>query len=353
MWASLPRPLEYKAIDSIEVATSAAEVLQAAEASLQDVTHGQTFPELQGPGRGGHRTEMRQLAQRLDDLRNSLIDAMNDCHSCARRAIEASDATCTLIDKSWADLCAQEEEARKRGEGFDGFIAEYKSASSAKQAAKVTHTAAGKSAIPAGDYFDPVFTALLDLETGQSTKRFSFGIDPTPTIPQGTQVRRIMQNQMHAMVDTVMAAAWSCLSTCWNCKHWLAKDMWWCCSWADNTNSIPSPGAAMPLRLIGSEITAVNANSSSTNFNAAQHRQMCVSTFNTFYEAATALAKATERLLRCDIAGQRSDGGSGAVVVLAPELTGSAEPSALKKAVNQLSKLRKGLSLLDMERSRK
>ena len=106
----------------MEVATSAAKSLEAVEARLQDDRRGQAFPELQGPGRGGHRTEKQHLTQRLDNLRSILIGAMNECHSCARRAIEASDATCTLIDKSWADLCAHEEEARKRGEGFGGFI---------------------------------------------------------------------------------------------------------------------------------------------------------------------------------------------------------------------------------------
>ena len=69
---------------------------------------------------------------------------MNECHSCARRAIEASDATCTLIDKSWAD-CALTKRKHERYR-VDGFISEYKFFS-AKQAAKA-HTAAGIALFP-------------------------------------------------------------------------------------------------------------------------------------------------------------------------------------------------------------
>ena len=76
------------------------------------------------------------------------------------------------------------------------------------------------------------------------------------------------------------------------------------------------------MQLVGTEITSVPAKTASTNIGAAHHRRVCISVFETFYDTSTALAKATERLLRCDIAGQRSEVGPGAAVVLAPDLTG-------------------------------
>lgn len=65
-----------------------------------------------------------------------------------------------------------------------------------------------------------------------------------------------------------------------------------------------------------------------------------------FHVAATQIAKATERLLRCDIAGQRSDGGGGSDgVMLRSELTGGASHSELANMVRQLGELRRSLEL--------
>jgi hypothetical protein len=374
MWTSLPRPSEAK--DGEVRAMTAAAAVAAAAAAAAAAAGGEEDPQQIGPsppiplspGRGGQEAERRHLRQRLDNLRKILIRAMDDCHVCARRAIEASDTTCRMIDKSWMVLCAHEEEARKRGEGFDGFIPVHKSPSSArKTVGPMAGPVTGERKNDDGSgitstLFDPVFTALLDSAAVRPNRgSLCFGVDPFSTAAgsasgsgsaaDSAAVRKIMQKQMHAIVDAAMAVAWTCLATCWSCKHWLAKDMWWCCTWAPNTHAVPSPEAVLPMQLVGAEITAVPAKASSTDLGAAKHRRVCISTFDTFFETATALAKATERLLRCDIAGQRSDGGSGGVV-LAPELTGNAEPRALKQAVKQLGKLRRGLGLLESNRTR-
>jgi len=77
---------------------------------------------------------------------------------------------------------------------------------------------------------------------------------------------------------------------------------------------------------------------------AGMHRKVCISTFEIFHTTATQIAKATERLLRCDIAGQRAD-GSGDGVTLRSELTGGASHEELAKMVRQLGELRKSLEL--------
>ena len=383
MWALLPRTSESSGgeLGALSTPTATAGVTKAAAAAATAAAAGEdpplapSSPPPASPGRGGQEAERRHLQQRLSNLRKTLISAMDKCHLCARRAIEASDQTCRMIDNSWVDLCAHEEEARKRRDGFDGFIAEHKSPSSARMmetraAADVQYGDVGRHqgtrvSGKASSLFDPVFSALLGSSAYRSTgDSLCFEYDSLSGSPgsrsgsgsgadsNSTAVRNVMQKQMHAMADAVMATAWTCLATCWDCKHWLAKDMWWCCSWAANTHGVPSPAAALPMQLVGTEITSVPAKTASTNIGAAHHRRVCISVFETFYDTSTALAKATERLLRCDIAGQRSEVGPGAAVVLAPDLTGSAEPSALDQAVKQLGKLRRGLGLLGLDRSR-
>jgi hypothetical protein len=78
----------------------------------------------------------------------------------------------------------------------------------------------------------------------------------------------------------------------------------------------------------------------------ALHRKVCISTLDTFHNTATQIAKATERLIRCDIAGQRSsDGNDSSGVTLRSELIGGASHDELAKMVRELGELRKSLDL--------
>ena len=77
-----------------------------------------------------------------------------------------------------------------------------------------------------------------------------------------------------------------------------------------------------------------------------KHRQVCSDVLEKFHSTATQIAKATERLLRCDIAGQRSrDGGSNDGVTLRSELIGGASHDKLTVLVKKLGELRKSLEL--------
>jgi hypothetical protein len=88
----------------------------------------------------------------------------------------------------------------------------------------------------------------------------------------------------------------------------------------------------------------LNVNGGTTS--VTKHRQVCSDVLEKFHSTATQMAKATERLLRCDIAGQRSrGGGSNDGVTLRSELIGGASHDKLTVLVKKLGELRKSLEL--------
>ena len=351
-----------------------------------------------------------------DELHDVLVQHMTECHVSARRAVCTSMATCELIDQAWDELCRHEEEARRRSEGYEGFVGvkeeqdkdqDRKEKQDTDQKYQTNPTdqtnATNESKNQDGEVYDPVLDSLSygnfvaekhnnkqdrvknnALKLYKSIKFRKKRRSKTDIEREETQ----LQSQLMIMVDGAMSVAWCCAAACWSCKHWLGRDAWWSSTWTGHGFSMASSDAIMPRHLHGASITALNHPSSSTLSSSSSsttalsgssaskpfvstnqnmkkidlvsassnvssvlssdgieiHRKVCISMYDTFHSTASQIAKAIERLLRCDIAGQRTDGTSDGVT-LKSELTGGASHEELASFVKKLAELRQSLEL--------
>ena len=417
-----------------------------------------------------HRTTVHE------ELHQILVGHMNECHPKARRAVSTSMKTCELIDVAWEELCKNEEEARRRSEGYEGFVGEkeeewereeqerqeqQEQQQEEKEKEKERERERERERNGRRDgrrgqgvehrgVYDPVLdnlscnqfqpeinklelskftTSKKEMKTKRRSKVLNmFQCGTTKKHSRTTKEKEDsnsistppLQAQLAVMVEGAMSVAWCCAAACWSCKHWLGRDAWWSSSWTGYGTTLSPSDDLMPRHLYGASITSnnaitsghnvsasassagtgslssgtaatnftANAASSSSSFSSSSssslsssssssssaaaapslssggastlfssshsdgssgttlHRRLCQTTFEKFHVAATQIAKATERLLRCDIAGQRSDGGGGSDgVMLRSELIGGASHSELANMVRQLGELRRSLEL--------
>ena len=390
----------------------------------------------------GYNADTSDMHQTLvkHELHDMVVKHMTLCHASARRAVCTSVKTCEMIDAAWEELCHHEEEARRRSEGYEGFVGDKEEESQSYRSGP-NNTEEKKE----WNAYDPVLDHLrygrfiqestlnqkksnvekdtLHLFTNAETTTTTATAteDTAGTTAVEEEETSPLQSQLTLMVDSAMAVAWSCAAACWACKHWLGRDAWWSSTWTGHGTSISPSEVLMPRHLYGASITsmktipslaqsassttakgaessassassassssstssssvplpgksssssgnalsaALNATTTNNNNNTTsllmssilnvnggttsvtKHRQVCSDVLEKFHSTATQIAKATERLLRCDIAGQRSrGGGSNDGVTLRSELIGGASHDKLTVLVKKLGELRKSLEL--------
>ena len=363
------------------------------------------------------------------ELHGIVVKHMTLCHASARRAVCTSMKTCELIDAAWDELCHHEEEARRRSEGYEGFVGD-KEEEGQPYHNEHRHTGGDEEEEEEWNVYDPVLDHLRYGHFIKETNKMAHAVQNveeatlelfdntnTATTAEKEEISPL-QSQLTLMVDSAMAVAWSCAAACWACKHWLGRDAWWSSTWTGHGTSISPSEVLMPRHLYGASITSMKTlasssqsvsssgttakgagssassgssstsssssvplpgnvlSSSSSSGNALSsalndtnnhntislmssilnvnggttsvtlHRQVCSDVLETFHSTATQIAKATERLLRCDIAGQRSrDGSSNDGITLRSELIGGASHDKLAVLVKKLGELRKSLEL--------
>jgi hypothetical protein len=183
-----------------------------------------------------------------NELHDIIVNHMTKCHSTARRAIRTSTESCKMIDKAWEELCHHEEEARKRSEGYEGFVGDIESEISGSNQGDEYRTAYDPvlGSFRYGDYLNH-----LNHIKDEKKKKYSkpqeeltmnlFDIAKNRRKRKNNNRKNRMaplQSQLKLMVDSAMSVGWSCAATCWACKHWLGKDAWWSSTWTGQGKAI-------------------------------------------------------------------------------------------------------------------